>query len=56
MPRLEISGLDEIIADMKRLGVEADQIADDILIAAAAEVSAAWERPRGKQGILTPET
>lgn len=50
MPRLETSGLDEIIADIKRLGVEAEQIADDILMVAAAEVSGAWERATKEAG------
>lgn len=50
MPRLEISGLDEIIADIKRLGVEAERIADDILIVAAEEVSAAWEKATREAG------
>ena len=50
MPRLETSGLDEIIADIKRLGVEAEQIADVILMVAAAEVSGAWERATKEAG------
>ncbi len=50
MPRFDTSGLDEIIADIKRLGVEAEQIADDILMVAAAEVSGAWEQATKEAG------
>lgn len=50
MARFETTGLDELIADMHRLGAESDQIADDILMAMAAEVAIAWDRAAREAG------
>ncbi len=42
MARFDVSGLDELLADMKRQGELAGQVADKMLMAAAEEVKEAW--------------
>lgn len=51
MARFSTTGLDELIADMRRLGEESGQLADEMLAAMAAEVQAAWKEAAEEAGL-----
>ena len=50
MARFDMSGLDDIIRDMERLGQASGQVADEMLIKGAECVREAWRRSAEEHG------
>lgn len=48
MARFEVTGLDDLIADMKRMHELSGDIADEMLLAGAEEVKGAWKETAEK--------
>lgn len=52
MARFDVSGLDDLLADMKQMGELVGETADKMLMAGAEEVKAAWQKAIDQKGLV----
>ena len=50
MARFSTSGLDKLVDDVTRLGLGVSEVADEMLLAGAAEVKKSWQRTAERHG------